>query len=537
MPVTTGPDVRASSAASYRETRRRASSRSASRMERPSAPSSSTGRSATRRAGMSAATSILRAPHDAHLDDRAAGVGVEARLAGHQAGVLELVHQLGQRLLVVDPAEELPDGAEVLDVVDERGAGERHQQRARHPGPDALGELEHVLAALRRLVLDEVGLVDDHAAEAVVAEPADVPVEHLVVDHHDVGEPVDLLAVAVDHGDGAVRGPEADLARPVGLDHVGDHAQQRVGVGGLRGHQGLRGLAEAGLVGQQEGAVALRGRGDQLLLVRHEGDAGGAGRVGRREGHAGAGPAPDVLEGLEQRLEQLPVGQPSAADPLELGGGEVGAQERVGEPAGDDGLGGHAARRGGRGGVGLGRLELLGRVDAGLLEHLPAQRPGAVGDLGVLGQQLQQRGVARGGLGQDRGDPVQALELLPPAALGDLGVGVEPGALLADQQGHDLEGRAAVGHHLAALGGLLDLAHGAREHRDDALVVHALHLGAATPLPGLALRGLASASLSHSRPPRMPGVRTPDNVAARVLPGATLSPGPCDGDRPSRVAS
>ena len=50
---------------------------------------------------------------------------------------------------------------------------------------------EHVLGALRRLVLDEVRLVDDHAAEAEVAEPADVAVEDLVVDDDDVGEAVD----------------------------------------------------------------------------------------------------------------------------------------------------------------------------------------------------------------------------------------------------------------------------------------------------------------------------------------------------------
>ena len=35
-------------------------------------------------------------------------------------------------------------------------------------------------------------LVDDQAAEAVLAHPADVPVEDLVVDDHDVGEPVDV---------------------------------------------------------------------------------------------------------------------------------------------------------------------------------------------------------------------------------------------------------------------------------------------------------------------------------------------------------
>jgi hypothetical protein len=43
------------------------------------------------------------------------------------------------------------------------------------------------------------GLVDHHAAEAWSPIQSDVPVEYLVVDDDDVGEPVDRLAVAVDH--------------------------------------------------------------------------------------------------------------------------------------------------------------------------------------------------------------------------------------------------------------------------------------------------------------------------------------------------
>ena len=60
MPATTAPERRLANAVSYRATIRRASSRSAARIERPTDPSSSTGRSAMRRAGMSAATSTLR---------------------------------------------------------------------------------------------------------------------------------------------------------------------------------------------------------------------------------------------------------------------------------------------------------------------------------------------------------------------------------------------------------------------------------------------------------------------------------------------
>ena len=92
--------------------------------------------------------------------------------------------------------------------------GQRHQQRTSDPGTNPLGDLEHVLGALRGLVLDEVRLVDHHAAEAEVTEPADVPVEDLVVDDHDVGEAVDRVAVAVDHGDRAVGRPQARPRAP-----------------------------------------------------------------------------------------------------------------------------------------------------------------------------------------------------------------------------------------------------------------------------------------------------------------------------------
>jgi hypothetical protein len=42
-----------------------------------------------------------------------------------------------------------------------------------------------------------VRLVDDHALEAEATEPADVPIEDLVVHDHDVAECVDVLSVAV----------------------------------------------------------------------------------------------------------------------------------------------------------------------------------------------------------------------------------------------------------------------------------------------------------------------------------------------------
>ena len=212
----------------------------------------------------------LAAADDAEVDHGLPRGGVERVVGGREAGLLERRHQGVARLALLDPAEDLPDRPEVLDVVDQRGAGQRHQQRPRDALADPLRDLEDVLRALGLLVLDVVRLVDDQAAEAVLAHPADVAVEDLVVDHDDVGEPVDGLAVAVDHGDGPAGGPHLGLAGPVGLDDVGHDRQQGVGVRDLRGEQRLRGLAEAGLVGQEEGAVALGHRGQQPRLVGHQ---------------------------------------------------------------------------------------------------------------------------------------------------------------------------------------------------------------------------------------------------------------------------
>ena len=310
----------------------------------------------------------------------------------------------------------------------------------RGAGPDPLGELEHVLGALGLLVLDEVRLVDDHRAEAEVAEPADVPVEDLVVDDHDVGEAVDVVAVAVDHGDRAVRGPDADLAGPVGLDDVGDDGQQRVGVRGLRGEQRLGGLAEAGLVGEQVGAVAVGGGLDHLRLVVHQRErAGHADVAGLGQRHA-RGRAAAVLEGAEQRAEELPGGQPARLGAALVGGGEVGDEERVGQLALDDRV---------RDDPALGTASSSASSGSGSSSSSSSMPAAAIisrrsslaesETRGVLGEQREQGGVAGGGLGQDRGHAVEPLELVGLLGLGELGVGLDAGPLLADQQRDDLE--------------------------------------------------------------------------------------------------
>ena len=226
--------------------------------------------------------------------------------------------------------------------------------------------------------------------------------------------------------------------------------------------------------------------------------------VGQR--HAG-GRATGVLEGPEERAEQVPAGEAARAG-LDRGRVEVGDEEGVGELPGDDGLGYDAALgRAGRGGELGGDRLLRRRLEAGGEHHLALQHPGGVGDGGVLGEQDEQRGVAGGGLGEDRRDTVETLELLGAVRLGGLGVGLDPGAFLAHQEGDDLELGADRGHHGAALHGSLDLAHGAGEHRDDALVVEGtgtslVALAAATCACLLALSG--QGLLLRSVRPRSP---------------------------------
>ena len=315
---------------SNRSTRRRLSAASAAMIERPRSSSSSTGTSAMRRAGMSAATStFLRRTMPMSITDLRAAAKKPGS-AGVRPVSSSRAMSSAQRLLVVDPAEELPDRAEVLDRVDERRAGERHHQRPGVRGADVAAQREHVLAALRLEVLDEVRLVDDHALEAEPAEPADVPVEDLVVDDHDVAERIDVVAVAVHDGRGAAGGPQLDLAGPVRLHDVRHHGQQRVRVRGFGRQQRLRGLAEAGLVGEQERPVAGAHLLDESGLVAHEVERSGRverlrlGKVHRRR----AAPRAD-LERAEQRLDELPVGEEEVGLRLRGDGAEVRREEGV----------------------------------------------------------------------------------------------------------------------------------------------------------------------------------------------------------------
>ena len=370
-----------------------------------------------------------------------------------------------------------------------------------------------MLRALRGLVLDEVRLVDDHAAEAEVPEPAHVAVEHLVVERRRCRRSRRHLAVALHHGGRAVRRPAARLTGPVGLDDVRHDDEQRVGVRRLRGEQRLRRLAQTRLVGEQERPVTGSGRGDQLRLVRHQLQAR-RGEPCRRRGqrHACRGSPTGALEGAEQRAEQLPAGQAARTGGALRNGGEVGGEEGVGQLPGDHRLRHDPALRVGGSGRGLRRRDLFGRrLDAEVPQHLPLERPGRVGDVGVLGEQRQQPGVPDGGRREDGRDAVQALELLGPVTVAS-GRRPDAGTLLAQQQGDGLELRAHGRRHAAAPGGRLDLADGSGEHRDDVAAVADASL---LPRGGTASARLALAWSSHRLLLCNAGARWPRQHAAQ----------------------
>ena len=161
------------------------------------------------------------------------------------------------------------------------------------------------------------------------------------------------------------------------LTTFGTTHEQRVGVGGLRGEQRLGGLAEARLVGEQEGAVAGSRRPRRAV----PGAASASGRPARRvdaglgQGHAGRRAAADATRTTgSSGPRSSQVASRLGSRLLLLGSGlEVGGEERVGELSGDDRLR-HDLRFVGAARLVLGLFLLDGRLDAG---RLAASRAGA----------------------------------------------------------------------------------------------------------------------------------------------------------------
>ena len=82
----------------------------------------------------------LAPPHDALINDTLTGGWVEPWIAGDQTGALQGPHEVPDGFGGVDPAQVLPDRQEVLDVVDQRGAGQRHEQWTTGTGADSPAE-------------------------------------------------------------------------------------------------------------------------------------------------------------------------------------------------------------------------------------------------------------------------------------------------------------------------------------------------------------------------------------------------------------
>src|SRR5690606_5692762 len=103
------------------------------------------------------------------------------------------------------------------------------------------------------------------------------------------------------------------------------------------------------------------------------------------------------------------------------------------------------------------RLGLLGHLEPGFLEDLGAELSRRARDTGVLREQGEQRGVARGDLRELGREPVEPLELALTSRVAARLVGLDAGLLLAAGQGDRLELRAHSGARGRAPHGVVDL--------------------------------------------------------------------------------
>ena len=222
------------------------------------------------------------------------------------------------------------------------------------------------------------------------------------------------------------------------------------------------------------------------------------GRLGQRHARRWRRPTASSKD-AEQRAEQLPAGERArlarcAARRRRSRGRGTGWRAGARSPTA-----GTTRRSAAAVGASAPAARLLGLgLDAGGVEHLALQRLGGVGDDGVLGEQLEERRVAGGRLGQDRRDAVEALELLGRA-------GPRCSSLSALIRARSSRTSRATtwnmvrsdGAHRAALDPRLDLAHLAGEDRDDAFVV-ARAGTLLVPLRRTTTTRLTSALTSHS---------------------------------------
>lgn len=215
-------------------------------------------------------------------------------------------------------------------------------------------------------------------------------------------------------------------------------------------------------------------------LVHHDLEALGRDVVElrrRRQIHGRGGSAGSGLEGLVQRPHELPAVEAASRRGARTGR-QVGSEEGIGQLSSFDGRRGDLSlgdRRRDRGDLHRCRVgddELFrGEVGAGFEQPVAAHalRHRRCRLVGL--QQLDERGVARSRLGEDRGDAVEPLQQLGASRITDLGIRLHTRALFAHQEGDHLELHPIRGAELPSLRLGLDLAHLAREDRDEGCLV------------------------------------------------------------------
>jgi hypothetical protein len=255
----------------------------------------------------------------------------------------------------------------------------------------------------------------------------------------------------------------------------GDH-KKRVGVGDVRGEERLSGFAESGFVGEEEGAVTLLDLFNEASLVPHQFHFSRGAQRGRLgQFHARGVSTGTVLEGAEQRLDELPVGE--AVDPCRTlrDVAEVGREERVRHLKLANRLrdnlpvGGrvHRFRLGGDD-------QFVGaELNTRCKQEVATQGLRCSGDGSVIGKEGNQAGVASCRFGEDTGQSVKAFLLVGPFVLAEFGINLDASTLFAEEKRRYLEPSPVRGLEWSLLHGGLDLARGAGEDRDHTGIVGA----------------------------------------------------------------
>ena len=207
---------------------------------------------------------LLFPAHNTHGNYGFAGFEKESRIGRRETRCLKLCHQLSHGLFFIDPTQELPNHPEILDLVNERGSRQGHEERVSQPCPNGLRNRLNCLRALRILVFDEMRFVDDHSAEIKLGEPSHVTVKNVVVHNEDITKRIELNAVTVHNGGAPAGQPLVYLAQPICFHDIGNNDQQGKSSRRFRSNQRLGGFSQPRLIGEQETAVAFPGAFDKF---------------------------------------------------------------------------------------------------------------------------------------------------------------------------------------------------------------------------------------------------------------------------------